>query len=165
MSDSDSSLLPQEVVEAFTTAAITALQELTQTEAYAQPSFQALMADTGNVVLATLRLMRTLPGKLTLILTVETAARLATRYLPPGTTLSEEMVDDVVGEFANVIAGQSKTMLKGTHYHFTLSTPVVTRMASFAHFTQITTETLVAELACEWGQLLLFVDLCPCPGS
>ena len=31
--------------------------------------------------------------------------------------------DDAAGEFANVIAGQAKTMLKGTVYHFNLSTP------------------------------------------
>ena len=55
------------------------------------------------------------------------------RYLPEGTALTDEMIDDVAGEFANVIAGQAKTILKGTPYHFTLSTPVVTRAASLAH--------------------------------
>ena len=163
MSDSDSSFLPPEVVEAFTTAAITALQELTQTEAYAQLSPEATEG-AENFVQATLQLKRSVPGKLTLILTEDAASRLAARYLPGGTLLTKEMIDDVIGEFANVIAGQSKTMLKGTPYHFTLSTPVVARVESFARLPE-DAGTLIAALGFDAGQLLVILDLSPCPGA
>ena len=42
------------------------------------------------------------------------------------------LVADAAGEFANMIAGQAKTMLKGTPYHFTLSPPTVLRNTTSA---------------------------------
>jgi CheY-specific phosphatase CheX len=36
------------------------------------------------------------------------------------------VIGDTIGELANVVAGQSKTALKGTPYHFLLSIPTVT---------------------------------------
>jgi len=153
---------PPEVVEAFTSAAMIALQELTQIDAIplpAPPTADAIPA--GQVVSASVRLIREIPGTMTLVLASAAASRLAARYLPAGTTLSDEIVDDVLGEFANVIAGQSKTALKGTPYHFTLSTPVVVRAASFARLPEVVAGALVASLAMESDQLLLCVDLGP----
>ena len=165
MNDSRASTVPPpDVVEAFTTAAITTLQELTQIEAFADLSPQS-EPESDAFVAATVRLMRKVPGTMTLVLTAKAAARLAARYLPEGTTLTEEMIDDVIGEFANVIAGQSKTMLKGTPYHFTLSMPVVDRMANLARSPGDETGTLVAALTFESAKLLLFLDLHPCPGA
>jgi CheY-specific phosphatase CheX len=76
-------------------------------------------------------LLRDPPGTLALVLASDTAANLAARYLPTGTALSSEIIDDVAGEFANVIAGQAKTILKGTPYRFHLSTPEVKRTSAF----------------------------------
>jgi CheY-specific phosphatase CheX len=35
------------------------------------------------------------------------------------------LIRDCLGEVANILAGQAKTLLLGTRYHFTLSTPQV----------------------------------------
>jgi CheY-specific phosphatase CheX len=80
--------------------------------------------------------------------------------LPDGTELSDEIIHDVVGELANVIAGQAKTMLKGTPYHFALSIPVVSR-----HQAGSATPGVAIPLTVEAGQLVLYVDLTSSPGS
>ena len=166
MSETDKHTVPPtEVVEAFTAAAITALQELTRLEAYSDSSPQATALASENVVVATLRLLRNVPGKLTVALTETTASQLAAIYLPQGTALSDEMIDDVVGEFANVIAGQAKTILNGTPYHFTLSTPVVAREASSILLSVNAQRSLITAMNFELGQMLLFLDLPPCPGA
>jgi CheY-specific phosphatase CheX len=124
------STLPPEVAEAFTSAAITTLHELVQIDASTKsPGHQAAWKIDGPVVIATIQLVRNPPGSLSLVLASDTAANLASRYIPAGTSLTPEIIDDVVGEFANVIAGLAKTMLKGTPYHFNLSIPVVERFA------------------------------------
>jgi CheY-specific phosphatase CheX len=117
--------LPSAVADAFRLAAITALQELVQVEVFPEDALPE--QGSGQAVIATIELLRESPGKLSFVLSESTAAALAARYLPAGITVTAEMVDDVAGEFANVIAGQAKTMLKGTHYHFRQSTPAVTR--------------------------------------
>ena len=96
---------------------------------------------------------------MSLVLTEETASRLAALYLPVGTTLNQKMLDDVAGEFANVIVGQAKTVLKGTPHHYTISTPVVTRAASVKQLPSAAAECLAVSLQSELGQILLFVNL------
>lgn len=120
------STLPPEIAEAFTEAAITTLRELVQVEAL--PSAADTEAISGPVIVATIQLLRASPGSFSLVLPESVASQLATRYLPPGAQLTPEMIGDVAGEFANVIAGQAKTMLKGTNYHFNLSTPTIARV-------------------------------------
>jgi chemotaxis protein CheX len=154
------SKLPQEVVNAFTAAALTALQELIQVEAFADPDPQNPLATcSGTLVSASLTLMRSVPGTMSMVLTEETGSRLAARYLPAGTALNGEMIDDVAGEFANVIAGQAKTVLKGTPHHYTISTPVVTRAASVNQLPCAAAGGLIVSLQSELGRILLFVNL------
>lgn len=156
---------PPEVAEAFASAAITALQELTQFEALLEELHTVTALEMSNVVAAAVQLVRRVPGKMSLVLTAESASRLAARYLPKETLLTEEIVDDVAGEIANVIVGQAKTILKGTPYHFKMSTPTITRVANFSQLPGIAEATLVASLTFEAGRLLLFVALSPCPGA
>ncbi len=126
------STLPPEVAEAFTLAVITTLHELVQIDVLTNfPTHQGAWRIDGPVVVATIPLVRNPTGSMSLVLASETAANLASRYIPAGTALTSEIIDDVVGEFANVIAGLAKTMLKGTPYHFNLSIPVVERFASW----------------------------------
>jgi CheY-specific phosphatase CheX len=147
-------VLPAEVADAFRQAAITALQELAQLETVSDGS--VLEPVTGAVVIATIHLLRERPGKLELVISENTAAALAVRYLPAGTELTTEMVNDVAGEFANVIAGQAKTMLKGTPYHFRQSTPAVSRaMLSGVGSTQ---PAPTVWLATELGTAQLLID-------
>lgn len=157
---------PPEVAQAFTSAAITALQELTQLEALSEGAPGVALADlTTSIVTASLPLMRAVSGRMTLALSAVTALRIATRYLPEGTQLTEEIIDDVVGEFANVIAGQAKTILKGTPYHFTMTTPVVARTRNSSQSTDMAGSPMAISLATEAGRILVLVYLAPCPGA
>lgn len=163
MSESNLPDLPQATAaNAFETAAVTALQELAQLEAFpiAPPeAIRELAAET--VVFATISLRRALPGTMTLVMAASAAAQLARRYLPEGTSLTPELIDDVVGEFANVMAGQAKTILKGTPYHFTLSTPEVHHAPSAAELPAAAPPHAIA-LACELGPVLVLIDLPAC---
>ena len=167
MNDSALSICPpREVLDAFVSAATTALRELTQFEAFPDEVPHAAPARwNANVVSATVALRRQVPGTMLLVVDVDTASQLAARYLPEGTVLTKEIVDDVVGEFSNVIAGQAKTMLKGTPYHFTLSPPVVVRATGLVATHGDASTTLVASLAFAAHRLLLFVELSACAGA
>ena len=147
---------PQEVVDAFTSAAVTALQELVQIDAMDDP---ATAPPEGEIVSATMNLVHPNPGVMNLLLSAETAADLASRYLPHGTTLTQELIDDMAGEFANVIAGQAKTMLKGTAYHFTLSAPIVVRAMQLADLPVSPDAKLVTSLAFESGRLQVLISV------
>ena len=72
--------LPGEVIEAFTSAAMTALQELARIEAFSEPG-QAIaeIAPPGPAVSATIRLLRQVPGTMTLVMMADVAAQLAAR--------------------------------------------------------------------------------------
>jgi CheY-specific phosphatase CheX len=152
--------LPPEVREAFVSSTVTALQELAQLEAEADgaAAHDVAFAETG--VIAVVRLLRPSPGTMTLILPADVARSIAARYLPSGTELTDEIVGDVAGELANVIAGQTKTMLKGTPYHFALSIPTVSRRERV--------EGLLGEtiaFAIETGRFIVLIDLVPCAGA
>jgi CheY-specific phosphatase CheX len=95
-----------------------------------------------------------------LVLPPDTARRLAETYLPAGCELTNEIIDDVTGELANVIAGQAKTILKGTPYHFALSIPVVSRRAGCGQLPGV-----AITLTVETSLLMLLVDLRPCAGA
>jgi CheY-specific phosphatase CheX len=148
------STLPPEVAEAFTMAAITTLNELAQLEAIPDTAESPIR---GPLVIATISLLRDPPGSMSLILATDTAAALSSRYLPLGTSLTPDMIDDVAGEFANVIAGQAKTMLKGTPYHFNLSTPSVTRMEAWGGTMPVA--DFRARLVSECGEILLLAKV------
>jgi len=166
-SPKDSAILPQEVVDAFTSAVLTTLQELVQAEGAIDGgdhlSTEASLAEP--IVSATIHLVRQGPGMMTLVLPVESAMLLAARYLPAGTRLTDEIVDDVVGEFANVIAGQAKTMLKGSPFHFAMSPPLVIRVASPGGLFKNPAITPVVSLTADWGRLLVLLHLPPLPGA
>ena len=158
--------LPTYVTDAFAWSAVTVLQELAQIEAYPSPNALAASARHEPGIVSVVRLLRSFPGTMTLVLSTESARRFAELYLPPGTPLTDEIVQDVAGEFANVIAGQAKTILKGTAYHFTLSIPVVSQIASAWDAVSGTpTASPAISLEFDSGYLLLFIDLRPCPGA
>jgi CheY-specific phosphatase CheX len=119
-----------EVLDTLIESATAMLRELTQYESWAEqsgPADSIALTEDGPRITALLKLLRHHPGELRLELAEPSALKLAQRYLPPETPLTADLIDDTVGEFANVIAGQAKTVLKGTLFHFSLSTPVVTR--------------------------------------
>lgn len=158
-----SSLPPPNVMEAFATAAITALQELVNTIAFVDSAIPLMQ--TGPSVSATITLQRPVPGQMILILSADTAVQLATRYLPEGTVLTEELIDDVAGEFGNVIAGQAKTILKGTPFHFLITPPKLARASQQESFLYDTHAMNSVSVSSELGQLFIYVELCASPSA
>lgn len=149
---------PPEVANAFTEAAITALRELIALEASPAPPESETASTAGETsICAQIDLLREAPGKMALMLAASTAAKVAERYLPAGAILSSEIVNDVAGEFANVIAGQAKTLLKGTPQHFSLSTPKVDRHEHAPEWTPSSDAACTIALATELGMVRICV--------
>ncbi len=156
-----------EVLDAFIQAATAMLRELTQYESWPEQSGPAAAIDlteAGPRIAARLRLLRHQPGELLLELAEPSAEKLAARYLPPDTLLAADLVDDTVGEFANVVAGQAKTMLKGTPFHFSLSTPSVTRVSENSSRRDSASDRVAVLVGFEEGQLRLEISLTAEPG-
>lgn len=168
-----------EVLEAFIQSAAAMLRELTGYESWPERIGAAdavAVTEAGPRIAARLRLLRRHPGELLLELAEPSAVKLAARYLPPDTQLAADLIDDTVGEFANVIAGQAKTVLKGTPFHFSLSTPTVTRLSDELPANEpASTRTeqererdadcVAALIGFEEGQLRLVLVLTAEPGS
>src|SRR5262245_56838928 len=123
------SSIPPEMIVAFVAATTTAFQELTNTEVTAKDPFTLDRLLTQDVS-ATIMLRHDPPGRLILSFPLPVLEALVGRYLDGAATLTPELLDDAAGEFANVISGQAKTILKGTPEHYWLSTPVVSRTLS-----------------------------------
>jgi chemotaxis protein CheX len=145
-----------EVVVAFTAATVTAFQELTDTEVLCREPAVSSPTPPAADICAAIELRRHPPGLLACAFPAAVVEALARRYLPPGVALTPDLLDDAAGEFANVIAGQAKSMLKGTPFHFALSTPVVTRCG----FPTRTRSAPGTELAfeCDAGLFRLWVN-------
>lgn len=118
---------PDELVEAFSAAVPFALRELAGVEAVIRDVGPATAAGTTVELAAAVRLALA-GGEARLILGFpqRTAEEIAQRILT-GTAvgLTADLVRDCMGEVANVIAGQAKTLLVGSPAHFTLSAPTV----------------------------------------
>ncbi|MFO0803210.1 MAG: chemotaxis protein CheX [Gemmataceae bacterium] len=135
------------IEEAAAAAVQTAFEELCQT-----PVVPAEAVAPAGAVVATIGLKRTPPGVLCLAFAPAALEALARRYLPEEPP-SEDLWRDAAGEFANVIAGQLKTCLKGTPFHFDLSTPQVTdRLPPLA-------DPIALGFACDAGSFLLSISL------
>ena len=117
---------PAEVVEAFHAAVVTAFQELTDTAVEPADAYRSATAGPPAAVHARIDLRGAVPGRLTLVFPRPVLTTLTRRYLPADIPVTPDLIADAAGEFANVIAGQAKTMLKGTPHHYALSTPTVT---------------------------------------
>jgi CheY-specific phosphatase CheX len=149
-----------EVVEAFTAAVITTFEELVQCEVMQSEPFMTRTAPAAGEVSAAIALRRVVPGRVILALSSHALKALATRYLPAETLLTHEILEDLAGEFLNVITGQAKTMLKGTRFHFYLSPPIMGSAAD-EHW-PMACEILVLPFSTEAGLLALNIQLPPC---
>ncbi len=114
--------------DAFNAAALTALGEMFQLDGVVLTDVRGLAIE--SAVVASIGLEGKSVGKLSVITSAEAAANLTERYLPGEATITDEIVNDMVGEIANVIAGQAKTILKSTRHHFMLTTPTVVCVSS-----------------------------------
>ncbi|HEY2787441.1 MAG TPA: chemotaxis protein CheX [Fimbriiglobus sp.] len=148
--------MPQPVVDAFTAAVVNMFEELCQTPATPGEPFLSNADPIDTDVVAEIVLRRKTPGRLRLEFPRPVLATLAVRFLPKELPLSPEILDDTAGEFSNVIAGQAKTMLKGTPYHFLLSTPRV------GTDVPVSGEWLVLPFEIGAGAFAVLVQLPPC---
>lgn len=177
------------VREALAEGAVNTFRELIQAETLPLSARVANVADLWEqlnmaekpaermraAAVARIELPRKVPGLIALLAPASTMRFICERYLPPDSTVSEDILMDVAGELTNVIAGQVKTALKGTPFHFQMSTPKTSFSsdwnAIWAELAQAlaaptnastnqSSPTLVIEG--EFGRLLLFVQLIPC---
>ncbi len=94
-----------------------------------------------------------LQGGLILSFNKKTAESLAARILAPMIEANHALISDCMGEIGNVVAGQAKTMLAGTPYHFTFGTPTVG--TAFAIPIPFEASCLVIALTCDAGPFAL----------
>jgi chemotaxis protein CheX len=115
-----------ESIEAFVEGVSVAFREMAGAEVILGNVVSATGSERFADITAILKLTTSTGlGQLILSLPEGTAIALACRILDDNTDIG--MVCDCMGEVANVIAGQAKTMLVRTNSHFILSTPTVVK--------------------------------------
>jgi chemotaxis protein CheX len=112
------------LLEPFTQAACAALGEMAGTELAAGAVYEsAVDRPLGNIA-AAVELQSATNGWMILSFPQATAAALARRILAEvPQEVDDTLIQDCMGEIANVVAGQAKAMLAGTAYQFTFSLP------------------------------------------
>jgi chemotaxis protein CheX len=114
------------LLEPFIEAARTALGEMAGTELIVQAVFQTSTHRAWGDLAAVVELRSAIEAALILSFPRRTAAALAGRILAGVTQeVDEILIRDCVGEIANVVAGQAKTMLAGGPYRFAFAIPQV----------------------------------------
>jgi chemotaxis protein CheX len=146
----------EQVIAPFLSAVTATLEEMAQTspgvrEVYASASFRPL----GDVMVL-IKLRPEPEGLLVLGMPGRTASVLANRVLSQP---DEGLIRDCVGEFANVIAGQAKTLLGESPYHFTFSTPTIMTGPEFEAIANSLGECSVISFACDAGDFTLQLRL------
>jgi CheY-specific phosphatase CheX len=139
------------VVNAFTEAIGLALREMAGIEV--APRGISTQAFTRPLeVCAYLKLKSVGEGDLAIVLSKQVAYELASRiFAQSGMEIDEAMLPDCIGEVANVVAGQAKTLLFGTPAHFVLSTPTL-MPESLPHPND---ERTIITIASEIGEMIL----------
>ena len=101
-------------------------------------------------------------GSLVLSFPAQTAEGLARRILAGAVDhVDRDLIRDCMGELGNVIAGQTKTLLVGSPYHFVFSTPTVVAGAHHEVRTKNALSCLVIVWSSDLGEfaLQLFLNL------
>ena len=110
----------------FITATCVAMGEMAGMEVVVRAVYHKALHHALGDVAAVLGLQSATEGFLVLGFPQQTAAALSRRILAGVTEeVEESLIQDCVGEIANVVAGQAKAMLAGTPYRFTFSLPEV----------------------------------------
>lgn len=113
----------RELIEAFISATTFTVLEMARVEVFVRDSSPAPASEAGAGTCAMIRLLSPRGDSLLSLVMPEPTAAALTQRLLPDTPADPELIRDCVGEFANVIAGQAKTLLVGTPSHFDLTTP------------------------------------------
>ena len=113
------------LVQPFIGAVTLALTEMAGTELLVQGIFHRPAAATLGDIFALIRFAGSDDGFL-LSFPRPTAVALSRRILANAVEqVDESLMQDCLGEVANVVAGQAKALLAQTRFHFTFSTPIV----------------------------------------
>jgi chemotaxis protein CheX len=114
------------LLEPFIAAAALTLTELAQVEPVVRSMYVTAIPRTLGDISALLPLSTDQGEVLVLSFPAATAAALAGRVLAEvNPNPEDELIGDCIGELANVIAGQAKTLLAETPYQLLLGTPSV----------------------------------------
>ena len=115
----------EELLLRFISAVSVTLHEMAGIESVVRSARQGL-DNRQDDISAVLRITSTTAGSLILTFPYRTATAIARRVLEGVTTEPDDgMIQDCMGEVANVVAGQAKAMLAETSFHFVFSMPEV----------------------------------------
>jgi chemotaxis protein CheX len=144
------------LLEPFIEATRAALAEMAATDVVVRGITRADRFQAQGDVLAVVQLASTTDGYLALGFPRRTATGLAERvFAGVLQTVDEELLCDCMGEIANVIAGQAKTLLAATPYQFTFTLPRVTVGYGPDPWPHTGRDWLVAVLGTELGEIAI----------
>ncbi len=150
----------EQLLEPFVSATNLTLTELAQIEPVVRSTYRMTPPRTLGDISAVLGLTAESGELLVLSFPARTAAALAGRVLAEVTQApDDELVRDCMGELANVIAGQAKTLLAETPYQLLLATPVILTGAGLEVGARSDLESLVMVFASDAGDFALQVCL------
>jgi len=152
--------LREQLLEPFISAANLTLTELAQIEPAVRSTYRTAHPRTLGDISALLGLTAEAGELLVLSFPAATAAALAGRVLAEVTqTPDDALVRDCMGELANVISGQAKTLLAETPYQLLLATPKVLSGPGLEVGSRPGIESLVVVFGSEAGDFALQVCL------
>ncbi len=150
--------IEQEILAPFIEATNVTLAELARMEPYVRSTYRVQGPRTLGDISAKLDLGTSAAWSLLVSLSNATATALAARILADATPEpDEDLIRDCMGEVANVISGQAKTILSESPYQLTLSTPTILLGAGL-EIGGPGTEGLVIIFVCEAGEFA--IQLC-----
>jgi chemotaxis protein CheX len=118
--------IPEVLIESFATAVSMTFSEMAGVEAVVHGKGWTIGTEGLADLSVSLRLSAGSGGWLALSFPARTALDVTLRILKEvGCEVDESIIQDCVCELTNVTAGQAKTLLFGTPYQFTFSTPNV----------------------------------------
>jgi chemotaxis protein CheX len=150
----------EQLLEPFISAASMTLAELAQTDLAVRTVYRTARPRTLGDLSAVLGLKPGGGELLALSFPAPTAAALAGRILAEVTRApDDELVRDCMGEVANVIAGQAKTLLAETPYQLILATPSILSGPGLELGSRPGVEALVVVFGSDAGEFALQVCL------
>jgi chemotaxis protein CheX len=139
------------------TAVLQTLRDMVEVDAVVCSVYQRETPMPLGDISALLKISATLEGVLILSFSMTTAEALARRvFAEVGAEVNAALMQDCMGEIANVVAGQAKALLAGTPYHFLFSSPTVT-LGSHALALSENMSSLVIAFESDLGGLALQV--------
>ena len=151
----------EQLLDTWLEATRAALGEMAGTQVFVQAVNETWRHDGVEQFHAVVSLSSSFLQTLVLSFPLDTATNLAKRILPEaGVAVDDDLVQDCVGEIANVVAGQAKALLGGTLYQFTFSIPTVVVRTDPLQSDDCRIGPIIA-LNCDQGEFSLGIVLRP----